>query len=135
MSDKRKTYSIVPAAPGWYVLDPIAGCGPDGDDYEFIKEPIIAWHILQEFSPSETDLERVLSAPSPITCRQHPMANDSLADVIIQRPDGTCYNHDSHFEDARGAIEYWKAQDAIQKAARTASRVTRNRGAKRRARR
>lgn len=88
--------TIVPASPGWFVLDPVQD--EDGQVREFHREPVIAWRI--ELGRSER--RGYFTMVNPVTVEHVPDAGE-----IMQRPDGRiAFAVDRDFHDEEEALAY-----------------------------
>ncbi len=90
-------HCVIPAAPGWFVLQPIRG--DDNVTREFFYEPVIAWAIEQGALLSDPD--SVWTHIDPVTIQ----GNDDNA--ILRRPDGTyAMAQEADFETEQEVMEY-----------------------------
>jgi hypothetical protein len=80
MTDSKRVFTVIPAAPGWSVAE--FGEGDSGED-RFFYEPIIAWDI--ESSERRHDREYRSQLVTPITINGDPPMH---ARWLIRRPDG-----------------------------------------------
>ena len=94
---KYDIITIIPAQPGYYILDTIEG--DNREPLEFWRVPIIAWRIhsrsLNGFEYSEI---------------QYPIGDEDITELAILRPDGTVFDGDAQHESETDALNSYKAR-------------------------
>ena len=99
IDDDKSSVTIIPAAPGWQVLEPVDG--EDGRACEFYRQPIIAWRI----ETYRNRREKLASIVEPV-----PVDENESPD-IIQEPGGLIrFLTEAEFESEADALAYVQAQ-------------------------
>lgn len=76
-------HSVIPALPGYYVLDAVHG---DAGIEELVKIPIVAWAITYNYVPREEDVKFLHAQPVTYEGASHGSHAQRMA---ILSPDGT----------------------------------------------
>jgi hypothetical protein len=100
--------SIIPATPGWFVIEHCSGEVPDC----LAEEPVIAWIVT-----AHCDGDAVCSEARPVTADY---ATNELSWLVLKRPDGRYIadGGERWFGSAAELLEYFREQRAQRLAAR-----------------
>jgi hypothetical protein len=93
---KHDIITIIPAQPGYYILDLIEE-GEDKEPHGFWRVPVIAWRI---HSRSENGFE--------YTDIQYPIGDEPAAETAVLRPDGTVFDSNEQFENESTALRSYQ---------------------------
>lgn len=83
MSAITNHHSVIPALPGYYVLDAVHG---DAGIEELVKIPIVAWAITYNYVPKEEDVKFLHAQPVTYDGASHGSHAQRMA---ILSPEGT----------------------------------------------
>jgi hypothetical protein len=117
--EASKTYTIVPATPGWFVCTRFKTDDPDPGYDAWHDEPIIAWEVERHDRPYRPSIKQLPDArcvsrmATPITADPTGFNEDRTAEWAIKRPDGRFYTSDGAILDAKCELsEYFNEPDA-----------------------
>jgi hypothetical protein len=104
MIDKIKTetqtFTMLPAAPGWYLSFVVVG-PPD----HLSDSPIIAWEIEHTHTRFSSGDEHTFRYAQPICADNH---HDAANDSVLHAPDGKYYDYDGPaFDSAEKVLEHY----------------------------